>query len=765
MTDLEQQPARVSFIPDAEAADWQVSGLLLSERLNQPYQLRLELRTNDLMAEPAQLLGVSCTVVIERGPLHHEICGIIESIEDGINDHDDMLAMLTIVPALRALGQRRTSRIFQEMTVPEILEEVLNEGLGPYQRSIDTGFLTGDYPTEEYTVQYQETDLDFCHRLMEEYGIIYRFKHEDGVETMMLIDSDSAWFDVTSYGNDDGMIAMVQRDGSPGMREDIREFFRESKRRQTVARTMVFDWLAPDSLQEAENSEATDVGIPNGAAIDPEREDYEHEEPSTLYGYRTAGLDFAAVERQVELRRKVQQRDAVRCFGTSTVTALTPGMKFEIFDHPQPDVNGQYLVVSVEHGAGHYANPDVPGDEYTNRFECIPIDVEWRPERKTKRPRIAGMQTATVVGPAGEEIYTDEHGRIKVQFHWDRVAGYDENASCFIRVVQPWAGNGWGFVFLPRIGMEVAVTFIDGDPDRPMVTGCVYNGANATPYPLPDEKTKSTIKSDSSPGGGGFNELRLEDAAGAEEIYIHAQKDFNEVVLNDHNTTVGNNQTNNVDVDQTQTVHGNQSETVDGNQDMTVGGNRTVHVVGNFDETIDGTETRTVTGAVTETFSASETRDISADQTETIGGSVTHTISGSQTDTITGSLSQTITGGVTVTTPAAYSVTAAGGITLTAPAGYKLVAPGGTTVVDEFFDSYGAKKFTAYANTISLVGNKFDAANAAIGIVNLKVDMVGIKIDLCHFKYSNSPLGIEDLPMKYKVGAIAAYMYVQSLFI
>ena len=225
MTDLEQQPARVSFIPDAEAADWQVSGLLLSERLNQPYQLRLELRTNDLMAEPAQLLGVSCTVVIERGPLHHEICGIIESIEDGINDHDDMLAMLTIVPALRALGQRRTSRIFQEMTVPEILEEVLNEGLGPYQRSIDTGFLTGDYPTEEYTVQYQETDLDFCHRLMEEYGIIYRFKHEDGVETMMLIDSDSAWFDVTSYGNDDGMIAMVQRDGSPGMREDIREFF------------------------------------------------------------------------------------------------------------------------------------------------------------------------------------------------------------------------------------------------------------------------------------------------------------------------------------------------------------------------------------------------------------------------------------------------------------------------------------------------------------------------------------------------------------
>src|SRR5690606_38589492 len=173
-----------------------------------------------------------------------------------------------------------------------------------------------------------------------------------------------------------------------------------------------------------------------------------------------------------------------------------------------------------------------------------------------------------------------EHGGIKVQFHWDREGQSDENSSCFVRVVQPWAGNGWGFVFLPRIGMEVAVNFVDGDPDRPMVVGCVYNGENVPPYGLPDDKTKSTVKTNSSPGGGGFNELRFEDAAGSEEIFIHAQKDFNEVVLNDHNTTVGNNQTNNVDVDQTQTVHGNQSETVDGNQDMSVGGNRTVAVTG-----------------------------------------------------------------------------------------------------------------------------------------------------------------------------------------
>ncbi|MFV8755099.1 type VI secretion system Vgr family protein [Nannocystaceae bacterium ST9] len=740
MADDIEQPVLVRFESDVESdVDWQVSGFRLSESFNEPFELSVELYTTDLWGEPAQMLGGNATLTLERGGLQREVSGIIERIEDGAIQQGKLVTRLTIVPALIALGMRKTSRIFQEMTIVEILQEVLDEGLAPYERSVDTGYLSGSYSAQEYTVQYRETDLQFVHRLMEEYGISYRFKSEDGKEIMVLGDSDGAWVDLVSLGNEAGVLPVNLRDGGSGGREDVRKFQRTSKLRSTVTRTVVFDWKAPDALIDAENSKVVDVGIPNGAEIKSEREEYDHDEPSTTYGYRTEGLVLADLETQVALRRALHQRDGIRCMGSSGATQMAPGCKFELLDHPQADLGAEYLVTEVIHSYGSYAGGEPGTDAFVNQFECIPAAVEWRPARRHPRPRVASMQTATVVGPAGEEIHTDEHGRIKVQFHWDRGGAFDENSSCFVRVVQPWAGNGWGFVWLPRIGMEVAVTFVDGDLDRPIVTGCLYNGSHPTPYPLPDEKTKSTIKSESSPGGGGFNELRFEDAAGSEEIYIHAQKDFNEVVLNDHNTTVGNNQTNNVDVDQTQTVHGNQSETVDGNQDMTVGGNRTVHVVGDFEETIDATETRTVTGAVTETFSASETRNISADQSETIGGSVTRTITGGVTETVTGALSQTINGGVSCTTPATYEVTAAAGITMTAaagikmvaPGGFTVVAPGGTTTVDSFFDKHGGKSADAFAFKLSISGMKVDiCAGLALGVANNKLDLVNLKVDI-----------------------------------
>jgi type VI secretion system secreted protein VgrG len=585
--DLDETPVALRFECSAAGAHWEVTGMQLTERLNTPYEMRLELRSDDPAADPLRMLGAAITIGVERAALRRQVHGIVERVEDGITDRDHVRTALTVVPALMALGQRRNSRIFQDKTIPEILQEVLDAGLGAYERSLDL-MLVADYPQQEYTVQYRETDLDFVHRLMEENGIGYSFDHEGSSETLVLFDGDGAYVDVVSHGSEPGVLAMVQAGDSPGMREDVRDFQREAQLRPTVARTTVFDWLAPAETQDAENSEVADLGVANGAETPPEREDYEHDEPATLYGYRTDGLDFAAVERQAELRRKLHQRDALRFVGTSTVTGLAPGCKFELLDHPQLGFDRQYLVTSVDHAAGDFANPEVPNEAYTNRFECIPIEVEWRPERRTRRPRIPSVQTATVVGPSGEEIYTDEHGRIKVQFHWDRAKTYDEQSSCFIRVVQPWAGNGWGFVFLPRINMEVTVTFVDGDPDRPIVTGCLYNGRNPPPYPLPDDKTKSTIKSESSPGGGGFNELRFEDAAGSEEIFLHAQKDFNEVVLNDHNTSVDANQSNSVGGNQTNSVTGDQSESIQGQQTMTVDKNRSVTIKGSQSVTIQG---------------------------------------------------------------------------------------------------------------------------------------------------------------------------------
>ncbi|MCX4246559.1 type VI secretion system Vgr family protein [Paraliomyxa miuraensis] len=759
MSDGEMQPVRINLWPSVDTAEWLVSGMVFSERFNEPYMIRLQLVTHDLTAEPAVLLGTSVTITVERGAQCRDLCGIVYSVEDGSIDHDDMITTIVVVPALLALGQRKTSRIFQDMTVPQILQEVLDEGLSPYERTADQSFLSGEYPPQEYTVQYRETDLAFVERLMEENGIGYYFEHEGEAEILELFDSDAAYSPLQSFGNNEGVLPMVTRDGSPAMHENIYDFSRGSKLQPTVARTMVFDWLAPGSLQKAENAEVAGLTSPNGGALAPEREIYEHEEPTTLYGYRSEGLDFAAVERQTLLRRQLHQRDAVRCRGTSTATLLTPATKVELVDHPQEDLDGQYLVVSVEHRAGSLGQGDVPGEHYVNRFEVLPIATSWRPARHRPRPRISGMQTATVVGPAGEEIYTDEHGRIKVQFHWDRGGASDENSSCFIRVVQPWSGNGWGFVFLPRIGMEVAVTFIDGDPDRPVVTGCLYNGSHSTPYPLPDEKTKSTIKSNSTPGGGGFNELRFEDAAGAEEIFLHAQKDFNEKVLNDHDTEV--------DHDQTNTVHNNQTEIVDVDQQMTVGGNRTVHVKGNFEETVDGTETRTVTGDVTETFSANETRDISSNQTETIGGSVSHTISGSQTDSITGSLSQTITGGVSVTTPATYEVTAVGGITMTAAAGMKMIAPGGFTVlapggtktVDQDFWKFGGGQGDAFSWQIGIAAIKLDLVGMAMAHTNIKMEHTGMALTFTTAEASNIPAEIKTVGQALQQGYVGLHTF------
>jgi type VI secretion system secreted protein VgrG len=745
-------PVTVRFDSDVDfEVPWEVAGFRLSECLNEPFELAVDLFTTDLWGEPAKLLGASVTLTIERLSMHREVSGIVERVDDGAVEDGMLLTRVTIVPALVALGLRKTSRIFQMRTIPEILEEVLNEGLGPFERSVDMDFVSGSYTSQEYTVQYQETDLHFVSRLCEEYGISYRFVCADGKETLTLGDSDSAWQELESLGNATGMLPVILRDGGAGMREDVRVFQRTSKLRSTVAKTMVFDWMAPTSLTQVENADITDLGTANGAELGPEREDYDHGEPSTLYGYRTDGLVAADVDTQVALRRALHQRDAVRCSGVSGATLMTPGCKFELFNHPQADLDHPYLVTSVVHNFGSFAGgSDEPGtDSYVNRFECIPLAVEWRPARHHARPRIASVQTATVVGPSGEEIHTDEHGRIKVQFHWDRGGASDENSSCFVRVVQPWSGNGWGHVFLPRIGMEVVVTFVEGDPDRPIVTGSLYNGQNRPPYPLPDEKTKSTIKTSSSPGGNGFNELRFEDASGSEEIFIHAQKDFNEVVLNDHNTTVGNNQTNNVDVDQTQTVHGKQSETIDGNQEMTVGGNRTVHVVGDFDETIDATETRTVTGDVTETFSANETRTITGNQDETISGSVTRTITGSVTENVTGSLSQTITGGITCTTPAAYTMTAVGGITMTAaagitmnaPGGFNVIAPGGTTTVDDKFWKVGGASGDLFGFKLGILAAKTElVAGIALSIVNNKIDMVGMKVDLYRTKFDKKDL-------------------------
>jgi type VI secretion system secreted protein VgrG len=330
------------------------------------------------------------------------------------------------------------------------------------------------------------------------------------------------------------------------------------------------------------------------------------------------------------------------------VRALRAGGAFTLTQHPDASLNRRYALLSVSHTASRR--------EYTNQFVAFPASISFRPPRVTPSPRVGGSQTAIVVGPSGKEIYTDQYGRVKVQFHWDQLGKNDENSSCWIRVAHNWAGVSWGAFTLPRIGQEVVVTFLDGDPDRPLITGCVYNGDNPVPYTLPDQQTRTVLKSNSSEGGGGFNELRFEDKKDSEEIYVHAQKDMTVDVL--HNQTV--------------TVTQDRAVTISkGNDTLTISeGDRTVAVS-------KGKETHTVQDTRSVTVTGNETHSNKADFTQTVSGNFTLTVDGDITIKASGAL--ILQSGTGMTVKAGTSLAASAGTSAEVKAGTSLALQGGTT--------------------------------------------------------------------------------------
>jgi type VI secretion system secreted protein VgrG len=329
--------------------------------------------------------------------------------------------------------------------------------------------------------------------------------------------------------------------------------------------------------------------------------------------------------------------------GQSDCRRLVPGYRFTLDQHHRSDLNKECLIVRVSHAGSQPqvlgADVGMNGDHdstYQNQFECIHADVPFRSPRLTSRPVIQGPQTAIVVGPQGEEIYTDKHGRVKVQFHWDREGKQDEKSSCWLRVGQVAAGSGWGALFLPRIGQEVVVQFLEGDPDQPIVMGSVYNGDNPPPYALPGEKTKSTIKSDSTKGGGGSNELRFEDAKGSEEIFLHGQKDCTIAIENDKSQTVGHDETLTISNNRTKTVQVDQSETIGVNKTIQVGANHTESIGSNMTLTVGGNRAETIGMADAETITLAKALTIGAVYQVSVGGAMNETIGGAKAEEIGG---------------------------------------------------------------------------------------------------------------------------------
>ena len=573
---------------DGPDPGWHVRRVQWTEAIGEPYELIVELITEFTDTDSDGLLGSSVELLVERQGAARAIYGIVHRVDDLGIAREQLGVRVYAVPALALLRHRVDTRIFQGLSAPEIISEVLEAGLVGEREFDVNSCLSGEYPVRDCCVQFRESDLDFCGRLMEEEGIAYFFESDtdNSREKVVLVDNNDAYAEVQLPLG--GAVPIIRDRAEEASRESLRTIELSQRQGFTKLSTRGFNWKIPETLDEAEQGEEDARGELRELYLVDDIRQIVDDPINDGRAESFTGEELAQREPLAVKRLELYRSRARRLRGRGNVTGFMAGRRFIVEDHPRPDLaEREFLLVRVRHrGADPSVELGADADNspaYQNEFECSPIELAFRSDQRTPRPRVHGAQTAIVMGPsddANEDIHTDPHGRVKVRFHWDRRSPEDATASCWVRVAQTWAGRGWGTMFIPRVGMEVVVEFLDGNPDRPLIIGCVYNGSQPPPYTLPDDKTKSTLKSNSSPGGGGFNELRFEDAKDAEEVFLHAQKDLNETVLEDHSTSVGANQTNTVGGDHTESVSGQQTLSVDKNRSVTIKGSQSVTIDG-----------------------------------------------------------------------------------------------------------------------------------------------------------------------------------------
>ena len=469
--------------------------------------------------------------------------------------------------------------------------------------------LTGSYDPREYCVQYRETDFNFVSRLMEQYGIFYFFEHEDGKHTMVLADSASAHQSCPNQSS----VNCNQSSGDLDSEDVITTWHMEQELRTGKYSLTDYNFETPSTSLMANEPTVVEVGGNTKFEI---------------YDYPGVHLNQSAGGSVAKIRMQEEEASHVVATGTSVCRAFTSGYKFDLKEHYRDDVNASYVLTEVQHVAttsSSYDHTEAGGGErYSNHFTCIPASVPFRPARVTPKPFVQGPQTALVVGKSGEEIWVDKYGRIKVQFYWDRQGKKDENSSCWIRVSQPWGGKGWGAMWIPRMGQEVIVSFEEGDPDRPLITGRVYNADQTVPYTLPDHQTVSTFMSRSSKGGGGgnYNEIRFEDKTGNEQIFINAERDMDQRVEVDSREFVGSNRHLNVGANQTENIGADKHLTIASNHVESIGKNMSLTVGTDLMETIGQDQHLNVGRNLQENIGTDVHVNIGANQIENIGTDV-----------------------------------------------------------------------------------------------------------------------------------------------
>ncbi len=549
--------SRFSLTIDDFMHDVQVLSFTGQEFISQPYAFDVELVSErPRLGLDSPMHKHAFLAFDDNGAgIHGQIHGFAQG--DSINRLTRY--RLTLVPQLAYLAHRSNQRIFQHLAVPQIIARILEEHgiLGDaYQFQLGS-----TCPARDYCVQYDESDLVFIQRLCQEEGLHYHFRHSRDQHVLVFGDDQTVFPRLdrpTPYKQDSGMVA----EGPAINRFEVRQ---ETRPNHVTLRD--YDFEKARLLLESGYR-------PDADKVQPDLE---------IYDYPGG---FVQRERGKLLSRRALERhraDYCLASGHSNQAALASGHFLPLSEHPLEEWNDLWLLTEVHHEGRQpqvlesdktSTAADEDGfQDYRNQFVATPWDVFYRSQKNYKKPRIPGIQTAVVTGPKGEEIHCDQYGRVKVQFHWDREGRHDDKSSCWLRVASSLAGNGHGSVTLPRVGMEVVVSFKDGDPDHPVIINCLANSANPVPYELPEHKTRSVFRSRSSPDSGGFNELYLEDRAGRELIYLRAQRDMEQKVENDSRLEVGN--------ERRETIKGHSITVLEAEEQRTVTSDRKVQLKAN----------------------------------------------------------------------------------------------------------------------------------------------------------------------------------------
>ncbi|MCX0432239.1 type VI secretion system tip protein VgrG [Aeromonas veronii] len=538
-----QFTVKVGALADSTFA---VASFKLDEGLNRPFSLHLEVASQQPDIDFGAALDQPCELMVwYNGELQRRVCGVVSEFTQGDSGFRRTRYSLQVKPALWRLGLRQNSRIFQAQKPDEILSILLQEhGITDYAFA-----LKNEHAQREYCVQYRETDLDFVNRLAAEEGLFYFHEFEAGKHRIVFADDAAAltagpelFFNLGNRSLEQGPY--------------VRQFhYREAVR--------------PSDVELKDYSFKTPAyGLSHkkqGAELEHQRDTYQHFDYPGRYKQDGSGKAF------VQHRLDALRNDAVAGSGKSNSAALLPGQHFSLTEHPNGSLNTDWQIVHIRHtGEQPQALEEEGGSGptvYHNEFGVVKASTTWRarvgsPEAPHK-PMVDGPQIAIVVGPDGEEIYCDEHGRVKLQFPWDRYGSSNDQSSCWVRVSQGWAGGQYGMMAIPRIGHEVIVEFLEGDPDQPIVTGRTYHATNRPPYELPANKTRTVLRTETHQGEG-FNELRFEDQAGQEEIYLHGQKDLNVLIENDAAWHIKHDQHTDIDNERVTRIKANDHLTVEG---------------------------------------------------------------------------------------------------------------------------------------------------------------------------------------------------------